>query len=252
MNVSTDDDLLQMVAPFIERGDTVVRNSIPASQRLCATLRFVATRQAFEDCTGRKVPCSWCARHDDRTTTEEMLHNFHTRRRKKNWHKSVCTIYFKPSHCFFNHCENPTPSTVTAQTRYCAINTNTARVGAPLHVPHHCTSFVLPSLKWKWSDWTLNVTTGLQLCNLHVWGLYFIKPYSWSQQKTLPNIANVKKFLISGKYFSLNGASETRTGAQKRTSPSGEQLISLLPLVPATSVYLSKYLNIPNYFQFQY
>jgi hypothetical protein len=42
-------DLLQMVAAFTEREDTVMRNSIPASQRLPATLRFVAAGQAFED-----------------------------------------------------------------------------------------------------------------------------------------------------------------------------------------------------------
>jgi hypothetical protein len=33
MGVSVHHDLLQMVAPFIEREDTVMKNSIPASQR---------------------------------------------------------------------------------------------------------------------------------------------------------------------------------------------------------------------------
>jgi hypothetical protein len=41
--------LLQKFVPFIEREYTVMRNSIPASQRLSATLRFVAAGQAFED-----------------------------------------------------------------------------------------------------------------------------------------------------------------------------------------------------------
>jgi hypothetical protein len=41
--------LLQMVASFIEREDTVMRNFVPGSQRFCVTLPFVATGQAFED-----------------------------------------------------------------------------------------------------------------------------------------------------------------------------------------------------------
>jgi hypothetical protein len=49
MDVSTYNDLLQMVAPFIKRDDTVIRNSIPPSQRLSATLRFLATGQALEN-----------------------------------------------------------------------------------------------------------------------------------------------------------------------------------------------------------
>jgi hypothetical protein len=43
MGVSTYNDLLQMVAPFIEREDTAMRNSIPVSQRLSATLHFLTT-----------------------------------------------------------------------------------------------------------------------------------------------------------------------------------------------------------------
>jgi hypothetical protein len=38
-----------MVAPFREREDNVMRNSIPTSQRLSSTLRFLATGQEFED-----------------------------------------------------------------------------------------------------------------------------------------------------------------------------------------------------------
>jgi hypothetical protein len=49
MIVSTYNDLLQMAAPLVERDDTVMRNSIPASQRISATLRFLAAGQAFED-----------------------------------------------------------------------------------------------------------------------------------------------------------------------------------------------------------
>jgi hypothetical protein len=56
MGVSTNNGLLQMVARFIEREGRVMRNSIPASQRLSATLRFLATGQAFEDYTA-EFPC---------------------------------------------------------------------------------------------------------------------------------------------------------------------------------------------------
>jgi hypothetical protein len=49
MGVSAYNDLLKMVAPFIEKEDTVMRNAIPASQSLSATLRFLVTGQAFED-----------------------------------------------------------------------------------------------------------------------------------------------------------------------------------------------------------
>jgi hypothetical protein len=40
MGVLTYSDLLQTVAPFIEKEDTVMRNAIPARQRLSATLGF--------------------------------------------------------------------------------------------------------------------------------------------------------------------------------------------------------------------
>jgi hypothetical protein len=49
MGVSTYKDLLQMVTPFFEKQDTVMRNAIPASQRRSATLRFLVTGQAFEN-----------------------------------------------------------------------------------------------------------------------------------------------------------------------------------------------------------
>jgi 3-hydroxymyristoyl/3-hydroxydecanoyl-(acyl carrier protein) dehydratase len=38
-----------MVASLIVKEDTFMRNAIPANQRLSATLRFLATAQAFED-----------------------------------------------------------------------------------------------------------------------------------------------------------------------------------------------------------
>jgi hypothetical protein len=38
-----------MVIPFIEKEDTVMRNSISTSQRLSAILRFLVTGQAFGD-----------------------------------------------------------------------------------------------------------------------------------------------------------------------------------------------------------
>jgi hypothetical protein len=37
IGVSTYNDLLQLVAPFTERKDPVMRNSIPTSQKLSAT-----------------------------------------------------------------------------------------------------------------------------------------------------------------------------------------------------------------------
>jgi hypothetical protein len=38
-----------MVAPLIVKEDIVIKNAIPASQRLSATLRFLATGQASEN-----------------------------------------------------------------------------------------------------------------------------------------------------------------------------------------------------------
>jgi hypothetical protein len=41
-------DLLQIVAPFIEKEATVMRNDSPASQSFLATQRFLTTEHAFE------------------------------------------------------------------------------------------------------------------------------------------------------------------------------------------------------------
>jgi hypothetical protein len=38
-----------MVNPFIEKEDSVMRNTVLSSQRLSATLRFLGTVQSFED-----------------------------------------------------------------------------------------------------------------------------------------------------------------------------------------------------------
>jgi len=47
--VSTYNDLLQITSTFIEKEETVLRNSTPNSQRLSAMLCFLATGQAFKD-----------------------------------------------------------------------------------------------------------------------------------------------------------------------------------------------------------
>lgn len=38
-----------MVAPIIEKQDTIMRNAIPAHDRLLATLKFLATGRNYED-----------------------------------------------------------------------------------------------------------------------------------------------------------------------------------------------------------
>lgn len=42
-------ELLNMVRPFIEKQNTMMRESISAEERLVATLRFLATGRSFED-----------------------------------------------------------------------------------------------------------------------------------------------------------------------------------------------------------
>jgi hypothetical protein len=42
-------ELVDMVIPSKQKDTTVIRDAIPASQRLSATLRFLATGQSFED-----------------------------------------------------------------------------------------------------------------------------------------------------------------------------------------------------------
>jgi hypothetical protein len=49
MGASPYEDSLQMAVSFIQREDSIRRSSIPASQRLSAALRFLATGQALED-----------------------------------------------------------------------------------------------------------------------------------------------------------------------------------------------------------
>jgi hypothetical protein len=42
-------ELLEMVTPFIEKQDTIMKDSISPKQRLFATLRFLASGLTFED-----------------------------------------------------------------------------------------------------------------------------------------------------------------------------------------------------------
>uniref|UniRef100_A0A803KDN9 DDE Tnp4 domain-containing protein n=1 Tax=Xenopus tropicalis TaxID=8364 RepID=A0A803KDN9_XENTR len=49
MSESSFTSLLQAVAPMISKQDTCMRQSIPAEQRLIATLRYLATGRSFED-----------------------------------------------------------------------------------------------------------------------------------------------------------------------------------------------------------
>lgn len=49
MNAASYDELLDMVRPLIQKEDTIMREAIPASERLSITLRFLATGNSFED-----------------------------------------------------------------------------------------------------------------------------------------------------------------------------------------------------------
>lgn len=49
MDESTYLNLLSLVAPLIEKQDTVMRRAISPHERLIATLRFLATGRSFED-----------------------------------------------------------------------------------------------------------------------------------------------------------------------------------------------------------
>ena len=42
-------ELLNLVRPFIEKQNTIMRESITAEERLVATLRFLATGRSYED-----------------------------------------------------------------------------------------------------------------------------------------------------------------------------------------------------------
>jgi hypothetical protein len=48
MGASTSNNSLQIIAP-LQKKRTVIRNNIPAKQRLSATLHLLVTGQAFED-----------------------------------------------------------------------------------------------------------------------------------------------------------------------------------------------------------
>ncbi|XP_042212587.1 protein ALP1-like [Homarus americanus] len=48
MDDETFVELLEKVKPYIKKEDTILRDAIPASQRLSSTLRFLATGQSFE------------------------------------------------------------------------------------------------------------------------------------------------------------------------------------------------------------
>ena len=49
MNEETFDKVLRKIEPFLSRKDTVMRSSLPASERLVLTLRYLATGRNFED-----------------------------------------------------------------------------------------------------------------------------------------------------------------------------------------------------------
>lgn len=49
MDHETFEELLTLLRPCIEKKDTVMRKSIPASQRLSITLRYLASGADFED-----------------------------------------------------------------------------------------------------------------------------------------------------------------------------------------------------------
>lgn len=49
MSSNTFDDLLRRLEPYLNKQDTVMRNSIPPNERLVATLRFLATGRSYED-----------------------------------------------------------------------------------------------------------------------------------------------------------------------------------------------------------
>lgn len=49
MDFDSFEELLAMVAPFIEKKNTLMRNAVSARERLIATLRFLASGQTYED-----------------------------------------------------------------------------------------------------------------------------------------------------------------------------------------------------------
>ena len=49
MDANTFDELLNVMRPHLSKQDTAMRRSIPADERLIATLRFLATGRSYED-----------------------------------------------------------------------------------------------------------------------------------------------------------------------------------------------------------
>lgn len=49
MDSACFDDLMTTLRPFLTKQDTTMRQSIPAEERLIATLRFLATGRSYED-----------------------------------------------------------------------------------------------------------------------------------------------------------------------------------------------------------
>ena len=49
IDVAAFEELLAMIKPKIEKQNTIMRDAVPASQRLSITLRFLATGNTFED-----------------------------------------------------------------------------------------------------------------------------------------------------------------------------------------------------------
>ncbi|XP_050297444.1 uncharacterized protein LOC126736878 [Anthonomus grandis grandis] len=49
MESNTFDELLSLMRPYLSKQDTAMRQSIPADERLIATLRFLATGRSYED-----------------------------------------------------------------------------------------------------------------------------------------------------------------------------------------------------------
>ena len=49
VDVAAFEELLAMIKPKIEKQNTIMRDAVPASQRLSITLRFLATGNTFED-----------------------------------------------------------------------------------------------------------------------------------------------------------------------------------------------------------
>lgn len=49
MDTNAFDELLNLMRPHVSKQDTAMRGSIPADERLIATLRFLATGRGYED-----------------------------------------------------------------------------------------------------------------------------------------------------------------------------------------------------------